>query len=75
MQCNVHAVSSALVRVFEIVARRSACLEHGIDTTTACAHALFSLTPHHVHQTRNLRRWNIGIAEGIDDIGLLLREA
>src|ERR1700729_3296706 len=68
------SVSSALVRVFEVVARRSACLEHGIDMTTACAHALFSLTPHHVHQARNFRRWNIGIAQGIDDIGVLHRE-
>jgi hypothetical protein len=67
-------VSSVLVRVFEVVARRSARLEHGVDMTTARAHALLSLIPHHDHQTRNLRRGDIGIAQGIDDVGLLLRE-
>jgi hypothetical protein len=65
---------NTLVGALEVVARRSARFDDGVEVTAADAHCLLPLSLHNLHQVRNLGRRYISIAEAIEDYNLFLSQ-
>ena len=65
---------NTLVGALEVVARRSARFDDGVEVTVADAHCLLPLSLHNLHQVRNLSRRYISIVEAIEDYSLFLRQ-